>query len=191
MNDYKIRAALKANPLAHHNEEPNTVIIEELGLRHGTSRVDIAVVNGILHGFEIKSDQDTLGRLPLQAKIYSSVLDQATLVVAPKYLQRANEIIPNWWGITCARCDTAGSVIFDEIREPQDNPNIDPLSVTKLLWKQEALALLDEMGEAKGFRNQPRLAIYARVVEVANLEAIRSIVRHHLKTRKDWRPAVK
>jgi hypothetical protein len=56
-------------------------IIEELGVVHGKSRIDIAVINGLMHGYEIKSDKDTLQRLPEQMNMYNSVFNKVTLVV--------------------------------------------------------------------------------------------------------------
>lgn len=63
-NDLIIREALKRLLENRHAKDKKVRIIEELGVHHGTARIDIAVVNGIMHGYEIKSDQDTLQRLP-------------------------------------------------------------------------------------------------------------------------------
>jgi hypothetical protein len=54
------------------------IIIDELGLCRGTVRVDIAVVNGVLKGYEIKGDQDTLRRLASQAATYNRIFDTMT-----------------------------------------------------------------------------------------------------------------
>jgi len=48
MNDYQLRYALKVKVLARHAKDPETRIVDELGLRHGLARIDIAVVNGIV-----------------------------------------------------------------------------------------------------------------------------------------------
>ena len=66
--------------------DPQTLIVEELGIRQGAARVDVAVVNGSLHGYEIKSARDTLERLPKQSELYSSVFDTITLVTAENHL---------------------------------------------------------------------------------------------------------
>lgn len=79
MNDHHLRQAVKRKVLARHAKDPDTRIVEELGLRHGLARVDIAVVNGIIYGYELKSDKDNLQRLPHQIEIYNSVLDKVTL----------------------------------------------------------------------------------------------------------------
>jgi hypothetical protein len=86
MNDAQIRIATKQALFAQHLGEPDTVIFEELGVQHGLSRIDLAVVNGELHGFEFKSDKDTLARLPEQAESYGRVFDRVTLVVGESHL---------------------------------------------------------------------------------------------------------
>jgi len=68
MNDAQIRIATKRALFAQHMGDAETVILEELGIQHGLSRIDLAVVNGELNGFELKSDKDTLARLPEQAE---------------------------------------------------------------------------------------------------------------------------
>jgi hypothetical protein len=75
-SDVAIRPALRSRLLVEHAHDPETVLIEELGLRRGLVRVDIAVVNGLLHGYEIKSDRDSLRRLAKQVDVYSAVLDR-------------------------------------------------------------------------------------------------------------------
>src|SRR5690349_11086244 len=69
LSDAVIRTALKAQLLADHDKD--TVLLEELGLSRGHVRVDIALVNGRLHGYEIKSDLDSLRRLSRQVELYS------------------------------------------------------------------------------------------------------------------------
>ena len=86
MRDRDVRKALHHKVLKEHHGDTNTLVLDELGLRHGVARVDVAVVNGYLHGFEIKSDSDTLDRLPSQVTIYNAVLDRATLVVGEKHI---------------------------------------------------------------------------------------------------------
>ena len=76
MNDKQIRVAVHQKLFRHYSATPNTLVLEEVGLRHGAARVDFLVVNGMLHGFELKSDRDNLIRLENQIPIYCSVLDR-------------------------------------------------------------------------------------------------------------------
>jgi hypothetical protein len=187
MKDAQIRAAVKNDLLSPYLHDPDTRIIDELGLKHGYARVDIAVVNGELHGYEIKSDRDTLKRLPLQRTVYDSVLDRITLVLAPYHLSKGLAIVPDWWGINVADEDTNCKIQLSCLRHASKNPSVCPLSVAKLLWRDEALRLLVQAGAAKGMHTQPRKKIYARLIETLSVDDLRCAVRHELKSRPNWR----
>lgn len=187
-NDLIIRSALKEILENRHAKDEKVRIIEELGVQHGTARVDIAVVNGIMHGYEIKSDQDTLQRLPEQIDIFNSVFDKMTLVVGKKHLHEAINIVPDWWGIIVAKINTNSPVIFNLIREGELNQGQDSVSVARLLWRQEALNILREKGEAKGFYSKPRDSIYEKLALVLDQKTLRDKVRETIFFRADWRP---
>jgi hypothetical protein len=190
MGDVHIRAALKRDLLSQYKGDHQTVIIEELGVQHGASRIDLVVVNGVLHGFELKSDRDTLTRLPEQARAYNAVFDQVTLVVAERHLCRAVDLIPDWWGIRAARGETDG-LSFCDLKLPMNNPSPDPLSVVSLLWRAEALDFLKELGGAQGMRSRSRADIYFEVISRAAFGRVRDRVRWCLRERQDWRAAGK
>lgn len=187
-NDLIIRSALKKNLKNCHAQDKEVRIIEELGIQHGTARIDIAVINGIMHGYEIKSDKDTLQRLPEQIHIFNSVFDKLTLVVGKNHLYDAINIVPDWWGIIVAKIDTNGSILFNHIREEETNKEQDVLSVAKLLWREEALRILEEIGEAKGFYSKSRDFIYKKLVTVFGLKTLCDKVRETIFLRTDWRP---
>lgn len=187
MKDIDIRDALKRKLRSCYANDPSTVIVDELGLRHGIARVDVAVINGLIHGFELKSDRDTLRRLPAQMRVYNSVLDRITLVVGQRYLEIATSLIPEWWGILLAEVGKTGELNIREVREPHDNLFQDIVAVSKLLWRNEALSLLEEFGEAESVRWKRRAMIYERLAEVAEPDLIRFQVRHRLRTRTSWR----
>jgi len=184
-NDRLIRTALNENLLRDY---PNAKIIEELGITHGAARIDIAVISGSIHGFELKSDIDTLDRLPEQIKIYNSVLDKVTLVVGKNHLFKAFNIVPEWWGVTIAKIvHSTESVTFCKIREAEENPQRDYVAVAELLWRKEALNILEKIGQAEGVRSKTRKTIYERLVEVLDGQTLSEIVRTHLCTRINWR----
>jgi hypothetical protein len=62
--DCDVRQAAYGRLLSHARRCPQTLVINELGVAHGASRIDIAVINGHFRGLEIKSDADNLSRLP-------------------------------------------------------------------------------------------------------------------------------
>lgn len=187
MRDVDLRTGLVRRLIRRHSHEPNARILHELGLRHGKARVDIAVVNGALHGYELKSDNDTLERLVRQEQIYSTVLDRVTLVVGERHSRKAISMVPEWWGVQVVKMGPRGGMNFYSARRARNNPSQDPIAIAKLLWRDEALELLSRLGAAEGLRSKPRAMIYARLAKVAGLEEIRSTVRHRLRNRAGLR----
>jgi hypothetical protein len=70
-----------------HSDNPDTRVVEEMGVCAGWLRVDIAASNGEPVGSELKSDRDTLQRLPFQSEIYSRVFDRVELVAGEPHLK--------------------------------------------------------------------------------------------------------
>jgi len=187
-NDLIIRSALKEVLKKKHARDKELRIIDELGVKHGSVRIDIAVINGIMHGYEIKSDRDTLARLPEQMAEFNTVFDQLTLVVGKQHLYQAIHIVPDWWGITIARINAKGKVIFQTIREPEDNKEQDKVSMARLLWREEALRILEEHDQAYGIRSKPREFVYQRLADILETDILKEKVRKTLLIpRKDWR----
>jgi hypothetical protein len=186
MRDSDVRRALCRKVLAEHIRDPGTLVVQELGLWHGGARVDIAVVNGRFHGFEIKSDADSLGRLEAQRVAYSAVFDRVTLVCGSRHAAAIQEKIPDWWGLKIATSGKRGAVHLEEIRQSQQNANIDPTSLAGMLWRDEALALLLERGIA-GVRSKSRGVLCRLIASHVPLDVVRAYVRKTLKVRAGWR----
>ena len=187
-NDLLIRSALKTDLQNRHAKDKKLKIIEELGVQHGSARVDIAVVNGILHGYEIKSDKDTLQRLPEQVSAFNSVFDKITLVVGKNHLHEAIGMVPDWWEIIIAKIDENGAVVFCSIREGEFNKGQDSVSIARLLWREEALKILEAEDQAKGFYSKPRNCIYKKLSTVLDQKTLGDKVREIIFFRKEWRP---
>jgi hypothetical protein len=173
---------LKAKLLRDTKRDAGAVVIEELGLSRGHVRVDIAVVNGSLHGYEIKSDRDSLRRLGTQVELYSKVLDRANLVAGERFLSAASTAIPDWWGLI-AIVRTPKAFQLKTVRRAQRNPARDPRILAELLWADDALVLLEERNAAKGLRGKPRRLLWDRVCEHFSVEEIAAAVRARLKAR--------
>lgn len=97
--DIDIRQKLHKELSSQYKNRTDTIVVDELNLCQGDARIDIAVVNGKIHGYEIKSESDTLERLPNQISIYNQVMDTVTIVTAEKHLEKVKQLIPAWWGI--------------------------------------------------------------------------------------------
>jgi hypothetical protein len=143
-----------------------------------------------MHGYELKSDHDTLSRLPEQTKAYTAIFDLVTLIVAERHLLRALDVVPDWWGITIART-TPCKLYLRNLKLPTMNPSPDAMSVVKLLWRQEALKLLADTTISYVQSSKPRAWIYSELVAVAEAGYLRAAVRRCLKSRRDWRSGEK
>jgi hypothetical protein len=174
-----VRDLLKRHLAADHAGVP-TVLLDELGLCQGNVRVDVAAVNGELSGFEIKSPADRLTRWPKQCRVYSKVVDRAWLVAPEKTLAAADA--PAWWGLVVI-VQTATQLGLRVVRDAQPNPKVDGYSLARLLWRDEAIHILDEHGLARGFRTKPRRVLWRRLANEVPLDNLRRAVRTALKVR--------
>jgi hypothetical protein len=177
--DGDVRALLKRHLAECHAAAP-TRILDELGLCEGDVRVDVAVINGELAGYEIKSPADTLARWSKQCRVYSKVLDRAWLVATDKSLAAAKA--PEWWGLMRV-VETTNQLGIRVLREAQPNPSPDPLAIAQLLWHAEALGVLERRGLARGVRSKRRSFAWQRMIEALTLDQIRSEVRAALQAR--------
>src|SRR6266542_195867 len=116
MNDALIRENFSRKVLHRYHSTPDVLVIDELGLKHGKCRADIALVNGRLIGYEIKSDEDSLDRLDEQVKVYSAVFDRVTIIVGAKHAKVVSSLVPKWWGIIVGHRCAEGEVSFKTLR---------------------------------------------------------------------------
>lgn len=183
MRDSDMRAALRKKLQCEHAHDPGTRIVEEMGVWSGAVRIDMAVINGELVGFELKSDSDTLLRLPYQTEIYGKVFDRVTLVVGRKHYKEAIERIPRWWG--CVLASVCGDeVVLQPKRRARRNPTPDVHILAQLLWKDEAVAILEKVGLAKGWRSKRAAEIADLLVTTLTYSQLASHVRDALRARQ-------
>ncbi len=185
MNDSDVRIAVREHLTTTYREDSNTRIVEEMGIWSGSVRIDIAVINGSLCGYELKSDRDTLERLPLQSKIYSRVFDYIILVASERHIDKAVKIIPSWWGLTTAAINVFGFNL-SVCRASKRNPSPDPYLIAQLLWKEEVIKTLESFGLAKGCRSKPVTALHKRLAEEVPFGDLTAAVRNALKERVNW-----
>ena len=183
LRDPEIRQGLRSLLRKRHSRRAQTVFIEELGISQGRARIDIAVVNGQLHGYEIKSDRDSLRRLPDQVEFYGRVVDKATLVVGDRHLAESSALVPDWWGILRVESSVRGRPHFKSIRRGRHNPNIEARTLVELLWRDDAISLLEERGAAQGVRSKPRRAVWDKICEQFETQEIAAAVRDQLRAR--------
>jgi hypothetical protein len=182
-----MRAALLVSLRSRWKRYPGTLIVPEFGTHYGSGRADVAVVNGSLWGYEIKSNVDRLSRLAAQATRYNEVFDYAILVAAPRHVAPCLGLLPKWWGLIEAREGETGAVELIQRRRPKRNDATCQFATAALLWRSELLDLLEEMDAASGLRAATRAELVEAVVGEVGGWRLRSSVRDYLKARQDWR----
>ena len=190
MRDVDIRNVLLQSFQKQYDNDSETRVIEELGLCQGDARVDLAIVNGLIHGYEIKSERDTLSRLSGQQDIYNKVLDCVTVVAGSRHLSKIEKIVPHWWGIIEAKYKN-NKLIIVEVRPYKENETVVPTALVQLLWRDEALSILRQRNLHRGVVSKPRRIIWGRLVECLSLGELRYEVRKKIKARQYWRPVRK
>lgn len=185
MRDSDVRAAVRRMLENLHAGDTATRIVEEMGVWSGSVRIDVAVINGQLSGYELKSDRDTLQRLPQQAELYGRVFDCLTLVVGPRHAEKAVSMVPEWWSVAIA-FEQRGTFLLEHIRLGSVNPQPDPYLVAQLLWRDEAIQVLDLFGLAHGWRSKSSEKLHRRLSEEVPFAELSEQVRLLLKHRRSW-----
>lgn len=102
--------------------------------------VMFAPERGII-GFEIKSDRDSLERLEHQIRDYSRFCDYNYLVTGAKYIDKAAEILPEFWGIYCIT-ENSGELTISLRREAELSPKVRLQNQLKFLWRAELIDIM-------------------------------------------------
>lgn len=185
-NDKIIREFLMTELSAKYSNDNSVRVIEELGLNHGSARVDIAVLNGVMHGFEIKSDADNLNRLPSQIRAYNAVFKKMTIAVGAKHLEEVINLVPDWWEIVLIK-QRGESITSFQIRKGLTNKHQDREAIAQLLWKTEAVEILRTLNAERGVVSQPRSVAYRRLADLLDTATLQRHVKDALFARTNWR----
>jgi len=182
MRDPEIRNILHSYLSIQNKFIKDTIIVDELNIKNGLARIDVAVINGLIHGYEIKSEADTLNRLENQIPYYNSSLEKISIVVNPKHIDKVIQKIPSWWGII----EVSGDNKISEIRKAEDNNIIDITDTLLLLWKNELIKLfIKHKIEYKKSWN--RKILIESLSYNLNDNLLLDDIRQTLKLRKNWR----
>jgi hypothetical protein len=178
--DSDIRRVLLADLGQKYNDPLHDLIVEEFGCN--AARADVAVINGSLHAFEIKSDSDSLERLPGQIEAYRGVFEYVTLVCGRRLIERARTKVPDWWGLQKA-VYKGGQVVLRPIRAAKPNPSQDALALAGMLWKVEALACLRKQGYRVVTSKNTAEEVSRAVAECIPIDVLTDEVRQAIKAR--------
>jgi len=191
MNDFQIRNALIHEIKRKHpsTETIKNLIVQEMVLCKGFARADVALVNGNMHGYEIKSSEDTLIRLPNQLDYYSKCFDYVTIVASEKHIKAIRSNYPEWLGISVA-LETKHSLRIKNIRRPKKNRNADIVSQLQLLWKEELVNIGNILLQDTKLSYLPKNKIINCLAFNCKKQILQKRVRNALKERTTWRIAL-
>ena len=184
MKDFQIRQILHETELAKFHRDGVSKVVDEMKLPAAQARIDVAIINGSFHGYEIKGASDTLIRLPNQIQAYSYVFDYLTIVTEEKYCEKIIEIVPEWVGVSV--CKDTGRKKISVKQKALSNPDKNKFYIAKLLWHDELVTVLSELKIPfkKKYRNWILCEILAQNLDIVTLS---DIVREKIKKRTDWR----
>jgi hypothetical protein len=151
--------------------------IYEFWVPRSNERADVVVIDSRMDGFEIKTERDTLKRLPRQAAAYARLFDRCHVVLAERHVEDALEILPRWWGVMAIRVgDSPG---FEKVREADVNYGVDPETLVRLLWRTEVHAALCMLG-APPDSGAGRFQMWQQLLGLIDLDALKLTVREAL-----------
>lgn len=156
-------------------------LLEEFWIPCSHERADIVRVACTLDCFEIKSERDTLARLPRQMLAYGRVFDRCTAVVAEQHADNVMTVLPEWWGVAVVTTSDS-DLCVEQLRVAATNSAVDASTLVRLLWRDEVRGALDDVGIA----HRPeagRAALWDVLLDSVDVAQLRAIVRHALRGR--------
>jgi len=186
MKDFEIRRSLHQDFLSEYNDISESLIIDELKVCNGNAIMDVAIVNGALIGFEIKSPYDNLSRLRTQMLYYNKVFDYITIVTSNKHINGVIKEVPYWWGIWVVEKNKQ-EIKKIQIRTAIPNENIEAFSVAQFLWKIEIIDLINKRRLDNKYKNKRKWIQWQYLADSLELTDLKNEIRTYLKSRVDWK----
>lgn len=187
MRDSVIRSAFHQSILKSEHESSDVIVVDELGLKNGQIRADIAVLNGKLVGYEIKTNNDTLIRLPNQIKAYNEVFDNVYIITGDKHFENVLLNVPEWWGVYLITETENGTYNFKCSRKAKKNKERDTFGLAQLLWKEEVIDLLTSTLNYKVKSKSTKDDLYEIISNEYSPTKLSTMVLKYLKSRQTWR----
>jgi hypothetical protein len=159
-------------------------VVDEFWVPATNARADMAVISSELYGYEIKSAADTLRRLPRQIDAFGRIFDRCFAVVAERHLERAFDLIPDWWGVIAVE-DAGDLPRLVPRRDGAPNPCVDLSLVVRLLWRDEVADALRAHGTEPNLR-AGRAGMWKQLLACADASSIAAAVRSALRARTGW-----
>ncbi len=156
------------------------VLINEMVIANWNRRADIAVANGRLYAYEIKSDLDSLDRLEGQVSAYLDRFDKVTVVTTAKFISAVTAQVPEQVEIWEASGQSQ-SITLRVVRRGRTKEISSRRMLCGFLLKSELLALMRRHGISAS-PDEPRQALISLFQQVSTKD-LRQFVLGCLKRR--------
>jgi hypothetical protein len=186
MTEQAIRTFVKARLPRLVQSLSRAYLVEEMEVCSGRARIDLAVIGDRLIGIEIKGPQDSVTRLPGQAKAYSECFDHVVLIVHESLATKALALIPDWWGLIAGR-QVDGRIRYRFERRPETNPSLNLEKVLSLLWRDEIDALLADLLGSHPKPRATKKSIRAELLAQVEPPVLHQASLRKLRERTEWR----
>ena len=95
--EYVFKAAIAQNILLGRHSVNTAVMLTEF--RVGSCKADVVILNGTSAAYEIKSDRDSLDRLPAQVSAYLQAFAQVNVITSHRHIDSVIAIVPSEVGV--------------------------------------------------------------------------------------------
>ncbi len=99
LNEFDMKVRLLDYLVSEQDSVIDDVIACEVPFADYKRRADVVRINGCLHGYEIKSDLDSLVSLQKQISDYTKTFEKVSVVLTKTHLENARKILPKSVGI--------------------------------------------------------------------------------------------
>lgn len=155
--EVRLKAAIIDRLFDRAHIDDDAVLISEMTVANWSRRADVVLANGCLWAFEVKSELDSLSRLPGQLDTFTTHFEKVCVVCAPRFEVGARALLPEGVGLWVVEDD---GILRERVR-----PRYTRLTKTAAvgLMKVNELRALLSCNGFKGVADVPR----SRLVELA------------------------
>lgn len=181
LRDSDIRWPLHQWLVDRHADCIDLGILHEMKMPRPSARIDIAVINGELCGFEIKSDVDSLARLPTQMRAFNAVFEKVCIVVTDRHVASARALIPQWWSVVVP--NGSEGTRFEVAQIGDTNPEPDAWAMLYALYRAEISSILEQCDIRQRIADKTKANLIAMAVDLLSIDQVKRGVRTALKSR--------
>lgn len=142
-DEYVYKSAITQKILLGRHSLRTASIVNEV--RAGGSKADVVILNGTSTAYEIKSERDSIARLPNQLDSYRQVFASVNVITSHSHLESVLRIAPEDVGVLVLSPRFTISVVREAVDCPE---RIDPSMVLDSIRIPEAKLILKRLGVA-------------------------------------------